>query len=80
MEVKTAPTFFFYAFLFQIMPTNATVAVHLDFLYATQFPTILIQTKIKMIAPIVYTSYNFVYRKLKKDMTYDFVVYSLYVL
>ncbi len=50
MEVKTALAFFFDTFLFQIMPTNATVAVHLDFLYATQFPTILIQTKIKMIA------------------------------
>ena len=51
MEVKTALAFLFYAFLFCIMPTYATVTVHVDFFYATQFLTIIVLTEIKMIAP-----------------------------
>ncbi|MHB8545792.1 MAG: hypothetical protein ACYDAJ_03405 [Nitrosotalea sp.] len=59
MKVKTALAFFFDTFLFQIMPTNATIAVHLDFLYATQFSTILLQAKVKKDRVIVYTGYDF---------------------
>ena len=51
MEVKTALAFLFYTFFFCIMPTYATVTVHVDFFYATQFLTIIVRAKIKMIAP-----------------------------
>ena len=50
MEVKTALAFLLDAFLFCIMSTYTTVTVHMDSFYATQFLTILMQTKIKMIA------------------------------
>jgi hypothetical protein len=50
MEVKTALAFFLDTFLFGIMSTYATITVHMDSFYATQFLTILVQTKIKMIA------------------------------
>jgi len=50
MKIKTALAFFLDALLFCIMSTYTTVTVHMDSFYATQFLTILIQTKIKMIA------------------------------
>ncbi len=59
MKVKTAFTFLFNTFLFRIMSTNATVAVHLDLLYATQFPTTLVKVDIKKDRSIVYARYNF---------------------
>lgn len=51
MEVKAALAFLLDAFLFCIMTAYATVTVHMDSLYATQFLTISVQTSIKMIAP-----------------------------
>lgn len=50
MEVKTALAFLLDTFLLGIMSAYATVTVHMDSFYATQFLTILVQTKIKMIA------------------------------
>ena len=50
MKIKTALAFLLDAFLFGVMPTNATVTVHADFFYATQFLTKTARTKIKMIA------------------------------
>ena len=42
MEIKAALAFLLDAFLFGIMTTYATVTVHVDSLYATQFLTILV--------------------------------------
>jgi hypothetical protein len=50
MEIKTALAFLLDTFLLCIMTTYATVTVHVDSFYATQFLIILMQTKIKMIA------------------------------
>jgi hypothetical protein len=50
MEIKTAFAFLLDTFLFGIMPTYATVTVHVDLFYATQFLIILYSIKIKMIA------------------------------
>lgn len=50
MEIKTALAFLLDTFLFRIMPTYATVTVHVDLFYATQFLTKTARTKIKMIA------------------------------
>jgi len=50
MEIKTALTFLLDTFLFRIMSTYATITVHVDFFYATQFLIILYSIKIKMIA------------------------------
>jgi len=51
MEIKTALAFFLDTFLLCKMTTYATVTVHVDSFYATQFLTILVKTSIKMIAP-----------------------------
>ena len=48
MKVKTAFAFLLDAFLFRIMVTYATVTVHVDFFYATQFLTKTARTGIKM--------------------------------
>jgi len=50
MEIKTALAFLLDTFLFRIMSTYATITVHVDFFYATQFLIILYSIKIKMIA------------------------------
>jgi len=50
MEIKTALAFLLDTFLFGIMSTYATVTVHVDLFYATQFLTKTARTKIKMIA------------------------------
>jgi len=41
MKVKTASAFLFDAFFFHMMPTDATVTVNLDMLYATHFAKII---------------------------------------
>ncbi|SMH71472.1 exported protein of unknown function [Candidatus Nitrosotalea okcheonensis] len=50
MEIKTAFAFLLDTFLLCVMSTYATVTVYMDSFYTTQFLTILVQTKIKMIA------------------------------
>ena len=59
MEVKTALAFFFYAFLFGMMPADATVTVYLDSFYTTHFSIILCTASDKNDRSIVYTRYNF---------------------
>jgi hypothetical protein len=51
MEIKAALAFLLDTFLFCIMTAYATITVHVDSFYATQFLTISVQTRIKMIAP-----------------------------
>lgn len=85
MEVKTALAFLFYALLFCMMSTDATVTMHLYSFYTAHFSIILHTASDKNDRFIVYTGYNFRMKNWKKkwrmivscivSMYYDWLMY-----